>query len=130
MKLLIFTVILLLSRLSLAASCPNEPIVKSGDSFEHSASIYLVCPSFGELSDQSARKLILELLQRHEGVANEVFIVVLKTDSSVGFMEKEPYRPEKGELIGDFYNISGKLFLFRETPKEREINVRPKLGDY
>ncbi len=130
MKYFSIAVLLLLSFSSRAEQCSSKAIIKSGDDFKYSASLYLVCPEFVGFSEADATKTILSLMLRYESYANEVFVAVLSTDRSVGFMEREPYKAKTDDLIGDFYNISGKLFILPDTANEREIVVRPPLAAY
>jgi hypothetical protein len=109
-------------------ACLEEPVLASGDFFERSASIYLVCPSISNFSDTEAKKTVEKLLGKYEGIAPEIFIQFLASNKYIGYMEKSPYTLPNNELVADYYSGTGRLYFWPKTENKRYISIERKSG--
>mgnify|MGYP000446618243 CR=1 FL=1 len=127
MRNVIFTLLLVLcaSYLHAGSYCSNLEVVTSGDSFEYSASIYVVCDDMSRITRIEARGLVNSTLRKYPNIANEVFIFFVTSKDYFGAMDIEPYTIPKEAYLADFYNMTNRFVLWPKVKAKQRIIKLP-----
>ena len=78
--------------------------------------IYSVCPNFPELPNDSASKLVKNLLSQYTGPPDEIMIYFLVSKDSVGKVQ-----PSEGELLGLYYTHDRNIVVWPNTKQEKIV---------
>jgi len=78
--------------------------------------IYSVCPNFPELPNDSASKLVMNLLSQYTGQPDEIMIYFLASKEGIGKLQ-----PSKDELLGYYYTHDHKIVVWPNTKKEKIV---------